>query len=772
MRFHLGWVSVWMLLCGSLALGQAVPQSVVKNQFLTLTVDPASGSWTVATTYGGYQLESAVSAVNTGLGLLRSNDVRFNRTTTTEPFQDALGSGQQVKMVLADKQGVIAWELDLKAYEEFGGICLDWKMQNVLQEDLVLRNVSLVEGLGAKPHDGKGPHALSNGFNSWATSHVVPVTPNTAMMSSDVIAVDDPPLVAGFLSAEHAFGSFGYGLPDRQSPFLQASAEFNVVVSPGETRSADPLLILFPPDVVQGLESYADAVRKANHLNPLTHTSTAWCSWYSGYGRARQANLPDLEQAMVKNAEVVKTLKPWGIDTARVVDDSNEQLYGDWNFPYVPHGMAKLAASLKASGTKPGVWLAPAFVSETSELFKNHPGWMQMDGQGLPLTQREFYGNTMHFLDTSNPEALAHLRSVFQRVHDWGYSYVMIDFLQWLVLGDRYQNPHLTRAEVYRQALRTIRETLGPDVYLLGCGAPQLASVGLVDGMRIGPDQWGESGFENIAARYFTQGVWWANDPDALVGSGATLEEFRAWATLVGLSSGAITIGDDLTSISPERLAILKRIHPVSGATGRPRDLFGTLPAQEWVLPVQGMGEPMRVVGLFNWGGKAPLTHNLRVQAFIPVAKATLVYDFWNEILLTVMNGQVEVAVPPGESRTVIMTAVTGAPQAVAVSNHLSQASLRKPAWSETSLTLKGETEGARGDSYHIVMYCPPEFDPDEALVDKKSVFLIKHEDGIWWIPVAGNGARQEWSVRFRPHTKAKPSVAALRSTETEAATR
>ena len=33
-----------------------------------------------------------------------------------------------------------------------------------------------------------------------------------------------------------------------------------------------------------------------------------------------------------------------------------------------------------------------------------------------------------------------------------------------------------------------IREAIGPDAYLLGCGAPILPSVGLVDAMRVGPD--------------------------------------------------------------------------------------------------------------------------------------------------------------------------------------------------------------------------------------------------------------------------------------------
>ena len=42
--------------------------------------------------------------------------------------------------------------------------------------------------------------------------------------------------------------------------------------------------------------------------------------------------------------------------------------------------------------------------------------------------------------------------------------------------------------EAYRRGLRLIRDAIGPEAYLLGCGAPILPSVGLVDAMRVSPD--------------------------------------------------------------------------------------------------------------------------------------------------------------------------------------------------------------------------------------------------------------------------------------------
>jgi alpha-galactosidase len=71
-------------------------------------------------------------------------------------------------------------------------------------------------------------------------------------------------------------------------------------------------------------------------------------------------------------------------------------------------------------------------------------------------------------------------------VRSWGYQYLKLDFLYiGGLVGRRYND--IPREEAYRNALRVIREAAG-DAYLLACGAPILASLGLCDGIRIGPD--------------------------------------------------------------------------------------------------------------------------------------------------------------------------------------------------------------------------------------------------------------------------------------------
>jgi alpha-galactosidase len=71
--------------------------------------------------------------------------------------------------------------------------------------------------------------------------------------------------------------------------------------------------------------------------------------------------------------------------------------------------------------------------------------------------------------------------------HEWGFTYLKLDFLQaGTTPGSR--SADVDREEAYQTGLRAIREAAGDDAYLLGSGAPLLPSLGLIDGLRSGPD--------------------------------------------------------------------------------------------------------------------------------------------------------------------------------------------------------------------------------------------------------------------------------------------
>ena len=73
-----------------------------------------------------------------------------------------------------------------------------------------------------------------------------------------------------------------------------------------------------------------------------------------------------------------------------------------------------------------------------------------------------------------------------EKVRGWGYEYVKLDFLYAGALPGQRQGD-MPREAAYRQGLKVIREALG-EAYFLTCGAPVLPSLGLCDGLRVGPD--------------------------------------------------------------------------------------------------------------------------------------------------------------------------------------------------------------------------------------------------------------------------------------------
>jgi alpha-galactosidase len=108
---------------------------------------------------------------------------------------------------------------------------------------------------------------------------------------------------------------------------------------------------------------------------------------------------------------------------------------------------------------------------------------------GRPAWAGENWNAPLYGLDTSHPAARDCLRSVFRTVvEEWGYDYLKLDFLASAAMPRRRYNPEVTRARAraLRDGLALIRETVSGHVFLLGCGCPLLAGVGLLGALRIG----------------------------------------------------------------------------------------------------------------------------------------------------------------------------------------------------------------------------------------------------------------------------------------------
>jgi alpha-galactosidase len=125
-------------------------------------------------------------------------------------------------------------------------------------------------------------------------------------------------------------------------------------------------------------------------------------------------------------------------------------------------------------------------VSPDSQLARNHPDWLLRDEKGNPVRAGITWSGNPLCLEVTHPDVLEWLDGLIHKVHDWGYGYLKLDFLYiGATLGKRYKD--IPRECAYRNAMQVIREAAG-EAYILACGAPILPSLGLCDGIRVGPD--------------------------------------------------------------------------------------------------------------------------------------------------------------------------------------------------------------------------------------------------------------------------------------------
>jgi alpha-galactosidase len=203
-----------------------------------------------------------------------------------------------------------------------------------------------------------------------------------------------------------------------------------------------------------------------------------WCSWYAYYENITEEQL----------GKDIHDLRGLPFDVVQI-DDGWEQLVGDWQPNHkFPSGMKALAGRVAGAGMTPGLWLAPFIAVPDSQFAQQRPELLLRDHRGEPVIAGHNWGTGYHALDLSRPAALDHVAELTHRVvHEWGFRYLKLDFINaGAVPGQRAADAE--REQCYRDALALVRQVAGDDVYLLGSGAILLPSLGILDGLRSGPD--------------------------------------------------------------------------------------------------------------------------------------------------------------------------------------------------------------------------------------------------------------------------------------------
>lgn len=222
---------------------------------------------------------------------------------------------------------------------------------------------------------------------------------------------------------------------------------------------------------------------KTNKLETLI----GWTSWYNYYQNIS-------EEIILKNLQnFEKEAIPLSIFQ---IDDGWQTRVGDWlsiDYKKFPNGLTHLVQQIKNTGAKAGLWLSPFIVEAKSEIATNphKKSWLLRGANGKPIrvglaphwsgwTQPFFYA-----LDFYNAEVREYLTGVFYMIlQKWGFDMLKLDFLYAVCVAPP---PHLTRAQVMRDAMEFLRNLAGEKL-LLGCGVPLASAFGEVDFCRIGAD--------------------------------------------------------------------------------------------------------------------------------------------------------------------------------------------------------------------------------------------------------------------------------------------
>jgi alpha-galactosidase len=204
---------------------------------------------------------------------------------------------------------------------------------------------------------------------------------------------------------------------------------------------------------------------------------------------------------------------------------------------------------VRGTGRRAGIWLAPFVVGTGTTLAQEHPDW-------LVGPAGRNWGQELAGLDLSHPGVRELLRRRIEWLLSIGVDYLKLDFLYaGAVPGRRHDGSDPVAA--YRSGLQLVRDVAGPGVFLVGCGAPLLPSVGLVDAMRVSPDTFHEGGEDGstglrglmpLAARAWQQGRLWLNDPDCVVARPSYSERER-WAAAAGSWGGLASFSDRVSEL-------------------------------------------------------------------------------------------------------------------------------------------------------------------------------------------------------------------------------
>ncbi len=216
-----------------------------------------------------------------------------------------------------------------------------------------------------------------------------------------------------------------------------------------------------------------------NPRKPKIDYLSGYTSWYNYYQKIN-------EKIILRDLDGLDKVK----DSVSIfqIDDGYETFVGDWLDPNpakFPNGMKPIADKIHEKGYLAGIWIAPFSAQCASKLTKEHPDWLIKNEKGKPFLACQGWGGA-YTLDFYHPEAREYIKHFFDVIlNEWGFDMVKLDFLYSEAM---YPRNGKTRGTIMCEAMDFLRECVGEDKLILGCGVPLGSAFGVVDACRIGCD--------------------------------------------------------------------------------------------------------------------------------------------------------------------------------------------------------------------------------------------------------------------------------------------
>ena len=681
------------------------------NEIVQVRYDTKSGTFTAARGDRTFITEGRlVEPEKAGGAAVKLVDVR-----------DSLGTGQAIELTWPD--GRIR---RLALYGSLPFVCVQGSIRNPGGEPVTLREITPLvarvdAGAAAGDLRGFGPQGLYPLGTKSNFCFAAAANPRTRAG-----------VVCGWLSHYRGSGVVTVAGEGDAVVFEGRSEYGRLLVPPGATAEGEMLAIGYFDDALAGLEAYADGAAKAHRIKLPGRVPSGYCTWYHS-GASNQGRTAELAEFCGKE------LKKFGFEFIQIDDGwqigSRDFTTHNPNGNY-SQGMKPMAEKINRAGLTAGIWFIPSGWDPKCPALADHADWFVKRADGSIYSVR-WAGSC---LDMTHPEARAFLHDVVAQItKGWGYKYIKIDGL-WsgmavkiLYPSPAYRpdeigsavlhDPSKTQVEAYRSGLELVREAAGPDVFILGCNIAQNArtlggSFGVVDGMRIGHD----IGANWAAIRgcalptshfYFLHGKVWYNDPDCLMlRAPLTVDQARAWGSLIAISGQMNVVSEWLPGLPPEKLDVVRRTMPNHNGLGRPVDLFENKLPQIWHYRGTRGGRAFDLVGLFNWDPGRPVQIELDpAQLGLPGGPDDryVGFDYWEDTFVPPFAGKLSFDLRPSSCRVLALERYSDRPQLVGTSRHVTQGAIDLAAveWDEVNHTLAGRSEVVGDDPYELRIVAP-----------------------------------------------------------------